>query len=108
MLYLFHSVHVLEHEDTRELLVRLYRLLTLLRASRDDARLEPTRFRFDVLAAFRSAVHQMAEGFNGATSGLQKLREAGNTILESEAFKLHKLSRDGSSELLPSADRSRS
>ncbi len=74
-------------EASEQLLVDLYRLLTLLRASRDDARLEPTRFRFDVLAAFRSVVQQMAEGFDGATSGLQRLRDAGTTILESKAFK---------------------
>jgi len=73
-------------EASEQLLVELYRLLTLLRASRDDARLEPTRFRFDVLAAFRTVVQQMAEGFDGATSGLQRLREAGVTIRESEAF----------------------
>jgi DNA mismatch repair protein MutS2 len=73
-------------EASEQLLVELYRLLTLLRASRDDARLEPTRFRFDVLAAFRSVVQQMAEGFDGATSGLQRLRDAGVTIRESEAF----------------------
>jgi len=73
-------------QASEQLLVELYRLLTLLRASRDDARLEPTRFRFDVLAAFRSVVQQMAEGFEGATSGLQRLRDAGVTILESEAF----------------------
>ena len=73
-------------EASEQLLVQLYRLLTLLRASRDDARLEPTRFRFDVLAAFRSAVLQMAVGFEGATSGLQRLCEAGVTIRDSEAF----------------------
>ncbi len=74
-------------EASEQLLVKLYRLLTLLRASRDDARLEPMRFRFDVLAAFRSVVQQMAEGFDGATSGLQRLAEAGVTIRESEAFR---------------------
>ena len=73
-------------EASEQLLVELYRLLTLLRASRDDARLEPTRFRFDVLAAFRSVVQQMAEGFDGAASGLQRLHDAGVTILASEAF----------------------
>jgi DNA mismatch repair protein MutS2 len=73
-------------EASERLLVQLYRLLTLLRASRDDARLEPTRFRFDVLSAFRSVVQQMAEGFDGATSGLQRLRDAGVAIRESKAF----------------------
>jgi DNA mismatch repair protein MutS2 len=73
-------------EASERLLLQLYRLLTLLRASRDDARLEPIRFRFDVLAAFRSAVQEMAEGFDGATSGLQRLHEAGVRILESKAF----------------------
>ena len=74
-------------EASEQLLVDLYRLLTLLRASRDDARLEPTRFRFDVLAAFRSVVQRMSEGFDGATSGLQRLGEAGITIRESKAFR---------------------
>ncbi|MFC2144371.1 DNA mismatch repair protein [Acidobacteriota bacterium] len=73
-------------QASEKLLVQLYRLLTLLRASRDDARLEPTRFRFDVLAAFRSAVQHMAEDFDGATSGLQRLREAAVTIRDSRAF----------------------
>jgi DNA mismatch repair protein MutS2 len=73
-------------EAVEELLDRLYRLTTLLRASRDDARLEPIRFRFDVLDAFRSVVHHMAEAFEGATSGLQRLRDAGEEIQGSEAF----------------------
>jgi len=73
-------------QASEQLLVELYRLLTLLRASRDDARLEPTRFRFDVLGAFRTVVHQMAGSFVGATSGLQRLGEAGITIRESDAF----------------------
>jgi len=69
-----------------DLLVRLYRLLSLLRASRDDARLEPVRFRFDVLAAFRAVVDLMADGFDGSTSGLQRLRDAGNRIRRSTAY----------------------
>jgi len=73
-------------EAIEELLIRLYRLLTLLHASRDDARLEPIRFRFDVLSALRSVVTQMVEGFEGATSGLQRLRDAGGRITETEAF----------------------
>jgi DNA mismatch repair protein MutS2 len=68
------------------LLVDLYRLTTLLRASRDDARLEPVRFKFDVLAAFRRVVERMANGFENASSGLQRLREAGLRIRKSEAF----------------------
>ena len=73
-------------EALEELLLRLYRLLTLLHASRDDARLEPIRFRFDVLNAVRSVVRQMAEGFENATSGLQRLRDAGSRVAETEAF----------------------
>jgi DNA mismatch repair protein MutS2 len=57
-----------------------------LHASRDDARLEPIRFRFDVLAALRSVVRQMADSFDGATSGLQRLRDAGTQIVETNAF----------------------
>jgi DNA mismatch repair protein MutS2 len=73
-------------EASEELLIRLYRLLTLLHASRDDARLEPIRFRFDVLGALRSVVRQMAEAFEGSTSGLQRLRDAGARIVETDAF----------------------
>ena len=69
-----------------DLLIGLYRLLTLLRASRDDARLQPVRFRFDVLGAFRSVVDLMADGFDGSTSGLQRLRDAGTQIRESKAY----------------------
>jgi DNA mismatch repair protein MutS2 len=68
------------------LLVRIYRLLSLLRASRDDARLEPVRFRLDVLRAFADAVTQMVEGFAAATSGLARLHECGTEIRRSTAF----------------------
>jgi DNA mismatch repair protein MutS2 len=71
---------------SEELLIRLYRLLTLLHASRDDARLEPIRFRFEVLDALRMVVLQMVEGFEGATSGLQRLHDAGVRITATEAF----------------------
>jgi DNA mismatch repair protein MutS2 len=73
-------------ESIEELLLRLYRLLTLLHASRDDARLEPIRFRFDVLDAIRSVVRQMAGAFDSATSGLQRLRDAGSRIVDTDAF----------------------
>jgi DNA mismatch repair protein MutS2 len=73
-------------EATEELLLRLYRLLTLLHASRDDARLEPIRFRFDVLAALRSVVRQMTDAFDNATSGLQRLRDAGRRIADTDGF----------------------
>lgn len=73
-------------ESVEELLLRLYRLLTLLHASRDDARLEPIRFRFDVLDAIRSVVRQMAGAFDNATSGLQRLRDAGSRIVDTDAF----------------------
>jgi DNA mismatch repair protein MutS2 len=73
-------------EATEQLLVHLYRLLTLLRASRDDARLEPVRFRFDVLAAFRSVVDHMAAAFETVTSGLQRVRDSAVRIRDSKAF----------------------
>lgn len=68
------------------LLGRISHLLTLLRAARDDARLEPTRFRFDVLRALRSAVECMDADFAGAVSGLERLHEAGARIRDSAAF----------------------
>jgi DNA mismatch repair protein MutS2 len=71
---------------SEELLTHLYRLLTLLRASRDDARLEPVRFRFDVLAAFRAVVRHMAQEFSDAGSGLQRIHNAGKRISGSDAF----------------------
>jgi len=69
------------------LLGQIRALLALLRASRDDARLEPVRFRLDVLRAFRTLVVEMADGFEDATSGLRRLHEAGNAIRRSSAFR---------------------
>jgi len=71
---------------TERLLVRIHHLLSLLRASRDDARLEPVRFRLDVLGAFRSVVAEMAEGYSGAASGLRRLHDAGEAIRRSAGF----------------------
>ncbi|MCG6948428.1 MAG: DNA mismatch repair protein [Acidobacteria bacterium] len=73
-------------ECVEGLLFRLYRMLTLLRASRDDARLEPLKFRMDVLAAFRSVVHHMTDTFEGSSSGLQRVFDAGTSIRQSDAF----------------------
>jgi DNA mismatch repair protein MutS2 len=69
-----------------ELLGRIHGLLARLRASRDDARLEPQRFRFEVLGAFRSAVNHMVERFSGASSGLDRISQAGEAIRASRAF----------------------
>ena len=69
-----------------QLLAKVLRFLTLLRASRDDARLEPTRFRFDVLRAFRSVIDFMAAEFESSTSGLQRLSSVGQQIKSSKAY----------------------
>jgi DNA mismatch repair protein MutS2 len=61
-------------------------LLGLLGASGADARLEPVRFRLDVLDAFRDVVRRMAEGFDGTTSGLRRLHEGGRAVHDSAAF----------------------
>ncbi len=71
----------MERQYTRSL-----HLLSLLRASRDDARLEPLRFRFDVLRSFRGVVEQMVEGFGEAGSGLRRLHETGEAISRSPDF----------------------
>jgi len=81
----------LEHDSalcahTDELLDRILRLLKLLRAARDDARLEPVRFRLDVLRGFRAVVELMTDGFADAESGLQRLHIVGREIFESKAF----------------------
>lgn len=68
------------------LVAGICRLLTLLRASRDDARLEPTRFRFDVLRALRVVIDSMDADFAGATSGLQRLHDFGSTVRGSGAY----------------------
>jgi len=73
-------------EASEELVARIYYLLSLLRASRDDARLEPVRFRLDVLRAFRAVVEQMTDGFADATSGLSRLRQDGHELRHSRAF----------------------
>jgi DNA mismatch repair protein MutS2 len=69
-----------------DLAFEIHRLLFLLRASRDDARLEPVRFRLDVLRAFRRVVSIMTDGFRKATSGLRRLHECGAEISASKAF----------------------
>jgi DNA mismatch repair protein MutS2 len=68
------------------LLTNIHHLLTLLRASRDDARLEPLRFRFDVLRAFRGIVDSMTDDFQDASSGLQRLHQIGGRIRSSPEF----------------------
>jgi DNA mismatch repair protein MutS2 len=69
------------------LFARALHLLSLMRASRDDARLEPVRFRLDVLGAFRDVVEQMAEGFAGAATGLKRLHQVGEGIRQSPAYR---------------------
>ena len=69
-----------------ELLAKVVRFLTLLRASRDDARLEPTRFRFDVLRAFRAVIDLMGERFAGSDSGLQRLHSFAELVRKSAAY----------------------
>jgi DNA mismatch repair protein MutS2 len=69
------------------LFAKVLRLLSLLRASRDDARLEPVRFRLDVLKAFRGVVEQMADGFADARTGLQRIHQAGEGIRQSPAYR---------------------
>ena len=69
-----------------ELLAKVVRFLTLLRASRDDARLEPTRFRFDVLRAFRAVIDLMGERFSGSRSGLQRLHSFADLVRKSAAY----------------------
>jgi DNA mismatch repair protein MutS2 len=73
-------------DSTEGLTREIIRLLTLLRASRDDARLEPVRFRFDVLRAFRRVVDRMTGGFTEATSGLNRIHETGESIRRSRAY----------------------
>lgn len=73
-------------DAVEELAWLIFRLLTLLRASRDDARLEPVRFRLDVLRAFRRVVGIMADRFTDAESGLRRLSECGAVISGSKAF----------------------
>ena len=68
------------------LLVSIQDLMALLRASRDDARLEPVRFRLDVLRSLRLVVTAMVEGFADARSGLVRLAEAGREIRAAAAF----------------------
>lgn len=71
---------------TERLARSIFDLLALLRASRDDARLEPVQFRLDVLRAFRRVIIQMTEGFATAGSGLHRLYDVGTQIRSSRAF----------------------
>jgi DNA mismatch repair protein MutS2 len=70
----------------REVLVRTSALLSLLRASRDDARLEPVRFRLDVLRSFREVVDLMADGFAGSRSILRRLHDFGSRVRDTGSF----------------------
>jgi DNA mismatch repair protein MutS2 len=71
---------------TERLARSIFDLLAVLRASRDDARLEPVQFRLDVLRAFRRVVIRMTEGFKTAGSGLHRLHDVGSEIRGSRAF----------------------
>lgn len=66
---------------------RLAALLTMLRASRDDARLEPVRFRLDVLRAFRAVIDPMTGTFGEATSGLRRLDRFARTLTGTDAYR---------------------
>ena len=68
------------------LAVELTALISLLRASRDDARLEPVRYRLDVLQAFRQLVHTITRELDTAESALARVRAFGETVHSSEAF----------------------
>jgi DNA mismatch repair protein MutS2 len=68
------------------LAVELSGLVNLLRASRDDARLEPIRYRLDVLQAFRQIVHTIADELADASSALAHVRESGEAVRGTEAF----------------------
>ncbi len=71
---------------SENLALGILRLLALLRASRDDARLEPVRFRLDVLRAFRRVIVMMTDGFADASSGLRRIHACGSKIRRSNAF----------------------
>ncbi len=70
-----------------ELLVATTGLMSLLRASRDDARLEPVRFRLDVLRSLRAVLDLMAEGFEGSRTLLRRLHDFGEQVRGSTAFR---------------------
>ena len=70
-----------------ELLVRTSGLMALLRASRDDARLEPVRFRLDVLRSLRLVIEIMVEGFADSTSVLRRLHDFGEQVQDSDAYR---------------------
>lgn len=69
-----------------ELLVATSGLMSLLRASRDDARLEPVRFRLDVLRSFRVVLELMADGFAGSRTLLRRLHDFGARVRASDAY----------------------
>ncbi len=69
-----------------DLLVASSGLMALLRASRDDARLEPVRFRLDVLRSLRAVVELMADGFEASKTLLRRLHDFGEQIRGSTAY----------------------
>jgi DNA mismatch repair protein MutS2 len=71
-------------------LVEIYRELRRVRAlltkAPADGRTESTRRRIEFLAAVRATVERMAASFDGARSGLSRVREIAGALAKSEGF----------------------
>ncbi|MDX1501602.1 MAG: DNA mismatch repair protein [Thermoanaerobaculia bacterium] len=65
----------------------LFVLLSLFKASHKRARLDITLFRLEILEQAQKAIRRMAAGFGDATSGLARLHETADRILETPEYK---------------------
>lgn len=71
-----------------QLYVELRQLLERLRLPGQSARLDINTYRLEVLEHAKRVIDAMANGFGGATSGLKRLAESGEAILQSTEYGL--------------------
>ena len=85
-------LHELSTSPTcREQLERLYALCCRLRAALEGAsagrKLDPVRRQLDILAILKAVFDHLRDSFEGAESGLSRLRELGSSVCATEAYR---------------------
>jgi DNA mismatch repair protein MutS2 len=73
--------------DFERVYVALHQFRTLLETPPLARKLDGSRRRLDILAATKAAIDAMGDAFEGATSGLSRLREFGAEVRAGEGFR---------------------
>jgi DNA mismatch repair protein MutS2 len=73
--------------DLEQLYVLSCRLRTALEGATVARKLDPTRRQLDILALFKELFDRMSASFDGARSGLAKLRELGIAVRSTEGYR---------------------